>query len=540
MASLNPLTGNLGKRLAAHLLRRTTYVATKANIDTFANMSASNAVDVLINVTTPTIAEPIDYKTGQPWINSGVPADSGQTPLRDYVKGWWINEARLDLSIGHKMMFFHHSNWVTAPFTGSASQYFDYLGLLRHYAIGNYKEFALKMTLDNRMLQYLDNTSNDVGNPNENYAREFFELFTIGKGQQIGPGNYTNFTEADIVEAAKLLTGWKHDLTRTIIDSTTGLPTGTGDISLHDTTTKQFSSAFGNTTIVGGTTTAGMLTELTQFIDMVYNELETAKHVCRRLYRYFVHSNITPEIETDIITPLANTLLSNGYELEPILKTLFKSEHFYDEDDSNNTDEIIGGLIKSPLELFLHVMTFFDIAIPDHLTDPQNHYRSFYRDSVINSFLLFSGMNIFYPVDVAGYPAYYQAPTYTKNWFNSSTLISRYKIGEMFLTGNRLFSTLSLNAQLDFVDFVANSGVISDPTDPIGLVTELVDYLFPELPDTNRLNYFVNDILLDNLSTMNWVFEWNNYITTNNDAAVKIPLNQLFEAILYSQEFQLM
>ena len=540
MASLNPLTGTLGKRLAAHLLKRTTYVTTKANIDTFANMSISNAVDALMNIPAPTIPEPIDYKTGQPWINSGVSAISGQDTLRDYVKGWWINEARLDLSIGHKMMFFHHSNWVTAPLTGKASQYFDYLGLLRHYAIGNYKEFALKMTLDNRMLHYLDNTSNDVGNPNENYAREFFELFTIGKGQQIGPGNYTNYTETDIVEAAKLLTGWKQDTSRMNIDSTTGLPTGTANINLHDTTTKQFSSAFSNKTILGGTTTATMLTELTQFVDMVYNELETAKHVCRRLYRYFVHSNITTEVETDIITPLANTLLSNGYELEPILKTLFKSEHFYDEDDSNNTNEIIGGLIKSPLELFLSVMTFFDIAVPDHLTNSQDHYRRFYRDSIIKSFLLFSGMNIFYPVDVAGYPAYYQAPTYTENWFNSSTLISRYKIGEMFLTGNRLFSTIPLRAQLDFVDFVANSGVITDPTDPVGLVTDLVDYLFPELSSTPRLTYFVNDILLDGLSTANWISEWNNYLATNDDTAVKIPLNKLFEAILYSQEFQLM
>ena len=110
----------------------------------------------------------------------------------------------------------------------------------------------------------------------------------------------------------------------------------------------------------------------------------------------------------------------------------------------------------------------------------------------------------------------------------------------MFLTGKRLFTTTSTNVQLDFVDFVANSGVISDPTDPVGLVSDLVDYLFPELPDASRLNYFVNDILLDGLSTMNWVFEWNNYIATNNDAAVKVPLNQLFEAILYSQEFQLM
>ena len=85
---------------------------------------------------------------------------------------------------------------MTAAFT---THYFDYLSLLRWGALGNFKKFITKMVTDNCMLKYLDNTENSEANPNENFAREFFELFTIGKGPQAGPGDYTNYTEDDIV-----------------------------------------------------------------------------------------------------------------------------------------------------------------------------------------------------------------------------------------------------------------------------------------------------------------------------------------------------
>ena len=87
--------------------------------------------------------------------------------------------------------------------------FYDYLRLLNFYALGNIKTFAKKITLDNAMLRYLDNTENNATNPNENYAREFLELFTILKGPQVSDENYTNYTEIDIQQAAKVFTGFK-------------------------------------------------------------------------------------------------------------------------------------------------------------------------------------------------------------------------------------------------------------------------------------------------------------------------------------------
>ena len=101
---------------------------------------------------------------------------------------------------------------------------------------------AKKITFDNAMLYYLDNTTNNKNNPNENYAREFLELFTIQKGPQIAEGNYTNYTEQDIQQAAKIFSGIKVKPLRDTIDPETGIPCGYVNVSQHDINSKTFSS----------------------------------------------------------------------------------------------------------------------------------------------------------------------------------------------------------------------------------------------------------------------------------------------------------
>ena len=168
MASLTPKSGVLGHRYAAHLLRRATYVPTRPNIDDYATMTVNDAVDALVVVNDPVLEEPVDYTTGQAWINSGISPGLAEFHLKNIVRSWWVNEARQDLSIGHKMMFFLHTCFTTAADILNSYYNFDHIQLLRHYALGSYKEFAVKMTMDNQMLQYLNNTLNNVGNPNEN------------------------------------------------------------------------------------------------------------------------------------------------------------------------------------------------------------------------------------------------------------------------------------------------------------------------------------------------------------------------------------
>ena len=123
--------------------------------------------------------------------------------------------------------------------------------LYRHYAYGSFKELFKKICVDNAMLRYLDGYSNKKNSPNENFAREMFELYSIGRGEQVVEGDYTNYTEEDIKAATRVLTGWNLNETYSFIDPDTGLPAGKMDSQMagdgttelateHDTEPKTF------------------------------------------------------------------------------------------------------------------------------------------------------------------------------------------------------------------------------------------------------------------------------------------------------------
>lgn len=288
MASLSPLTGSLGHRRAAHLLRRTSFNYTKPKIDQIAGQTATQALNSLLQLNPLQLSQPIykDLATqGSPvetWLLPLPGTPQASLPTDDFVLRrwnmiWWCNEALRDTGIGHKMQFFFHQFMQSTANTARNSNFFDYLQLLRWGALGNFKKLAYKMVTDNNMLLYLNNAQNTKTNPNENFAREFLELFTIGKGPQIGPGDYTNYTEDDIIQAAKVLTGYRTKPNRDVVDPETGIPRGDVLISQHVTTNKTFSPKFNNTVITGATTAAGMWVELQAFVDMIFAQPETAK-----------------------------------------------------------------------------------------------------------------------------------------------------------------------------------------------------------------------------------------------------------------------
>lgn len=549
MASLVPFSGGvIGHRRAAHLLRRTCFRYTKARVDQLAAMPADQAVESLLVASPLQMQQPVYDDAATPTVENttwllppGLPLPTDDNTLRRYVMGWWVNEALHDSGITHKMALFLHQHLVVTANSYQNTHFFDYLELLRWAALGNFKKLATKIVTDNCMLRYLNNQQNTKNNPNENFAREFFELFTIGKGPQIGPDDYTNYTEDDIEQAARVFTGFRVRQQRDLLDPETGIPRGTTALAQHDTGNKTFSSKFQGKTIAGATTAAGMWTELDNFVNMVFDQDEVARTFCRRLYRWFVSRKITPEIETDIIGPLATTFRTGNYEIRPVVQQLLQSRHFFDEDDSDNTDNIIGGMIKSPLDTTLQALAFFDIAIPSPTANPRGHYLNLFSTGILQRVLLPAGMPLFLPSDVAGYPAYYQEPEYSRQWFNSSTIIPRYKFPRQLITG-RMDHGATPNAsvffQLNMVTWVRNSGFFSDPADPHALVQELLRYLLPDTISDDRFNYFYNDVFLDNLPPADWTYEWQAYLSTNNATEVKIPLDKLLNAILYSPEFQ--
>lgn len=549
MPSLQQQTGILGRRLAKHLIRRCTYYHSVPFINTIASMTSDQAVEALLGNYTNTRSEPLNPANGKPWINDTVNGEvlvtNNNGPYRDYVAGWWLNEARLDQTLNHKMQWFLHSVFITSHEITDSLHCFDNHKIIEAYALGDLRDFAYKISLGNQMLRYLDGYANTKTSPNENYAREFMELFTITKGPQIAQGNYTYYTEEDVQTAAKLLTGFRMT-TRTLgvnasfADSVSGAQIGNVDYNRHTTGNKTFSPALGGATIAGAANAADMYRELRDFVNLIFAQQQTAISYVSRLYRFFVNTNISGAVYNDIIVPLANTMRTNNYQLKPVLRQLLKSQHFFGSDDGNPSNNTLGTLVKSPIDLLFNAMTFLKLNPPNVDTNHADHYHEWYHRTVIVGFFRSAGFEIFSPENVAGYPAYYQEPLYSRNWFNGSTLIARYRMIEILLTGNKIFlSGNNRGVQLNSPDFVRNSGYFSNPSNAGTLVDEMLDYVFVETPVAERRQYFLN-LLLDDLSTVNWTVEWNNYVSTNNATSVKVAIDRLIKGVFSSQEFQLM
>lgn len=546
MASINPNTAVLGIKFARHLLRRSTYVYTKALIDQYALLTPTQAVDLLFTEITPTIEKPFDPVVDGFWMDPGATNDATtQTRKSNIVAGWWWYNAINSANIKYKMCHFLSTRFTVEKTTFTNSlDFYDHIRLLMFYSFGNYKTLAKKITYDNFMLEYLNNTRNLKTTPNENYAREFLELFTIGKGPQIAAGNYTTYTEADIVQAAKVLTGIRRVSARNVIDIDTNIPSGNNNFTNHTTGSKTFGAAFNNQVINGATDNASMSTEFNTFVDMVFNKQDTAKNIVRKMYRYFVKSNISAEVETDIISPLATDLYNNGYNMVPVVKKLLSSLHFYDLDDTNANDEIIGGMIKSPLTQISEVCTYLQATIPNPAattptTSATDFYISFWQGFVHNTFMASANMIIFDPENVAGHPALYQAPNFDKNWISASTLISRYKLGESLLDGiNRISGSSNIKAKINISLVIKNSDLVSVKDDPFILTQELCNALFGQEPSVARVNHFMNTYLLQGQGAYNWSTAWINYVANNNNSVVEPRLKLLLSNILRAPESQ--
>lgn len=546
MASLNSISGSLGIQNAAHLLRRATFGPTLQDIQTFSNLTPAAAFQQLTQAqTVPDL--PIDYLTGTNWVHPNTKhPDRFLDTISAFNSGWWMESMRTSgPNLTERMVWFYHTHFpiIISRVEGHPQLALDYIRLLRFYALGNYKDLAKAFCIDNAVLIHLDGHLNIKGVPQENFAREFLELFTVGKGPQLGPEDYTNFTEQDVKALTKVLTGWGTDATFQTIDSVTNLPTGkvkgNGSVSSqHDVTDKQFSAAFNNhliqtSNIIGGNASVqAVYDELDEAIDMIFNSPHTAKNICRRIYRQFVYYDITPEIETDIIEPLASILEQNDFEILPVLEVLFSSEHFYDMDNSITSDNNIGAIIKSPLDLLVGTLRLFELEIPDKTTQLENHYE-LYRQLLYQ--LDLKGLNFLEPYDVAGYDPYFQVPDFQRYWISSNYLANRYKFSEHLING---FTAGGMELlKLNFVEFVKNN--CTDPSNSTLLMEELVAWMFPIELTTERFDYFKDTVLLDQLSEMNWAIEWNNYINTNNDTNVKIQLERLALAMMQSPEYQL-
>ncbi|TXD51141.1 MULTISPECIES: DUF1800 family protein [unclassified Polaribacter] len=544
MASLEQKTTKLGYSNAYHLLRRCSYKVNKATINAYANKTPLQAVQELLNYSALPNPRPLTSigttfltSTRYPRANN-----NGRRVNTGFSVGWWwLFNTVEKVSLQFRLQFLLHTFFPTPKEGGDLWNNYDYTELLTYYSKGSVKSLAQDVIKNYNMLFFLNNNLNTVAAPNDNFGREFTELFTIGKGPQIAPGNYTNYTEHDVTQAQRVFTGVtaKDSIVANQrnrfdqVNPITKIPEGYIDPSKHDTGDKTFSAAFNNRVIKGGTSSSEIDTELGDFVNMIFEQTATAKNYARRFYRYFVEREITDEIENDIIAPLAQTLQDNDYEITPMLTQLLTSKHFYDAEDAIAGDAIIGGLIKSPLELYTQTLTIFEVPLPNYRNDGKAR-RSLL--SKMQRMMISTSLNLFQPSDVNGYPGY-STPPYDKNFITTNSLKLRYDgIIDELLQGYVLDGfTMRLNSVL----FVQNSGHFLDPSDSNNVLEGFFDLLFIRRPAGERALYF-EQALLNGLSKTNWYFVWKNYLASNDPADAELYLNRLIIALVKSPEYQIM
>lgn len=546
MPSLDPYNEVLGKRKAKHLLRRACFNFSPEKIDEFSALTAVEAVELLGAVSVKKNDQPIDPRASTEeemfWTSSDKhPSEFGaQGSKSAYICAWWWYNAFNEISLEHKLTMFLHTCFTISKDEGTShsTYFFDYLSLLQFYAYGDIREIAHKITRDNAMTIYLDNNTNTKKKPNENYAREYLELFTILKGPQIDDGDYTTYTEYDVVQAAKVFTGYKNKMDRSLRDPDTGIPRGYISETLHDQSDKTFSAAFGNTTIKGGTTKETIAQEHRDFVEMIFAQPATAISYVRKLYRFFVKSEWSEAVETDIIEPLAEDLRSNGFQLLPVLQRLLRSKHFYDEDDADDSDNIIGSIVKHPMQLMTEMISAMRVKLvePDDPANYEEFYYFFFRNFVHHSAFPQAGYYMYAPDSVAGYPPDYQAPDYDRHWFVSPTIVARYQFIKCLINGRNMFVTRGKFATIlnsnKYID-----EVVSDPYNPTTVVREITDYLYPESIDEDRLNHF-KSFLTDGFDDTYWTAAWSDF-KAGDGSTSRTRLNEFLIAVANAAEFQL-
>jgi len=528
-AGLEPYTGPFEYEQAAHLLRRTMFGPTYEQIKTAADAGLDTVIGQLL-ADSPLPDKPLNYNyeddpnvpVGESWV--GQPYTQGliqdmQVARRTSFISWfmqnWLNEG---ISIREKMTLFWHNHFVTGDNTEPHSLYI-YTNTLRSNALGNFRELAKAITIDPAMLVYLNGTQNTAVAPNENYARELLELFTIGKGPQVGPGDYTNYTEDDVVQMARILTGWRiFGVNSTDPDNVVRAEFRP---NRHDQGAKQLSERFDNIVIENMGEE-----EYAHLIDIIYTKDECARFICRKLYRWFVYYKIDAQVEADVIEPMAQILIDNDYEILPAVEALLRSEHFFDHLS-------IGPMIKHPVDFVISAIKSTQSEVPSPNLEVQYLVPlRLFRNT-------FEAMQMvpYNPPSVAGWKAWYQEPTFYRNWINTTSLGIRSRFSNTLLSDG-----FGIGQQRIRIDSLAFVQVIENAFEPNDLIDEFVKILFPQ-PITEGQRDVLKEILIPGLPDYEWTVEYSAYTANPTDpdlsTSVRNKLNALLNAMFSLPEFYL-
>lgn len=393
-AGLEPYTQPLDMQRALHLLRRISFAPTYAQASALVGRTADQAVEQLLG--TGTESPP---SAPGAWIAQGYEnPDNADRQTGDAIRGtwrsqfaqlqaWWVNLMANETSPAIEKLTLFWSGHFTSEFTfddiyNPPQMLYVQNVILRKDRLGDMRQLVEDITVDGAMLNYLGGNLNVAGRPNENYARELMELFTTGIGA---------YTEEDVKEAARVLTGWKVGMF-----SDAPAPNGIYQPyfvpSQHDVRSK---------TILGITIPARdqqsntealvRREEVRRLIDIIFEQRSSAvgKFIAEKLYRFFVYSN--PSVQDQaFIGQLSALFRQSNWQIRPVLAALLKSAHFFDAAN-------IGVQIKTPAEFVLGLARQLNLRN----SATAGAMRSFEQDLIE-------------PPNVAGWPGY-------REWISTKT-----------------------------------------------------------------------------------------------------------------------
>jgi uncharacterized protein (DUF1800 family) len=355
-----------GRKWAAHLYRRAAFGPSRDDLIEAERLGPQGTLDALFQ------GRPDHQETLKTLNDIGRVAatrdDSGEQ-----LRGWWLY---VMLQGGHplreKMTLFWHNHFATSMAkVQSATLMFRQNVLLRQHALGKFGPFLQDVSRDGAMLVWLDSNSNVKGKPNENFAREVMELFSLGVG---------NYTEKDIREAARAFTGWQ------VRDNQFRF-----DARLHDE---------GQKTVLGKTGNWNG----DDVVRIILAQPAAARFLVRKLYHYLISENANPPAA--LLEPLCESFRESDYDIAALVKTILASRLFY-------SAHAFRQRVQGPVEFVVGAVR----AVYRRYGEGDPEYRPLPQQVLVNR-LTAMGQTLFAPPNVKGWPG-------SRTWLNTSTLLER-------------------------------------------------------------------------------------------------------------------
>lgn len=384
---------------AAHLLRRAGFGGDPDEVSKLARRDREKAVDSLLNYESINNQEMEDrlQKSFNP---------KKFTP-QDDLQLWWIVRMILTARpFEEKMTLFWHNHFATALEKVDYPLMYVQNQTLRGFALDRFDTLLLNVARDPAMLVWLDGVTNVLGNPNENFARELQELFTMGITDVVT--GQPNYTERDVKEIARAFTGWKFKQK----ENKPYKPTFFIESDEHDNTTKEI---YGQRTNFSGE----------DVIEVICARRSTARFLVKKLFEFFVYPLTDSAQDISTIEKFADVYANNNHSIKALVRAIFISDEFFG-------DRALFALIKNPAELIVGAIRMLEADYnPGKLIDGDFElYNQFRR----------MGLDLLNPFDVSGWKL-------NLGWLNTATVLERFNFANSLIS-NRNFDKRALGARV--------------------------------------------------------------------------------------------